>query len=365
MFRVWLVSTKTWGDRVLVKEESCTYGRSKNQGTSKRAVFDLNDPQAAATVNLESTYPGQRAIVVEWGGHVIHVGIIWEADFNNDDYILDLTHDDIWSFWDMRLIAQDKTENITKWSSTLSGLSKSTLIKRMLQWGTNGTAYELPLTFPADAAGSNERKFYGYDMDTVQDLLSEMMTGGPDIDFRPYWTASKTIAWEVRIGDLTDNLWGVNFAVQRPGASGLSIKTSARQLATHQFAVGEGSEVDMLVRESQSANISEYPQLDRVINAKDIRSGAKLYESAAEELVSRNQTTRQASMNIHIDHRPAHRPDLPSAYDLADLKPGTQVRWYMRDNPYILTGWRIWEVVKFSGDTNSDWVSIDFQEKGG
>lgn len=364
-YRVWSLSSKTWADRVELKPKSTSWERTFNHGAGGSSVLVLSDPDVAATAGLNDSYPGQRAIVVDYDDVVVYAGIIWEADYKRDDQMLTVTHEDIWSLWDARLISEVRTQDIVNWEKTYSGLEYDTIIKRIIQLAVAGSGRNVPMVYEDDYTGGRSRTYNGYNMDTALGAMEEIMdlSNGPDVDFRPEWDGNGGIRFTLRTGDLSLNTIEVNFSAPEPPAQGLWIKTSARDVATQMFAVGEGSgkktakSPGMLVRESASSNIADYPALERVEQFKNIKKGADLYEQAYSALVATDQAVQQAGFELKLDS--------PILGNLWELRPGTIVRWNITGDPYITSGWREWRVLKYSGDIDSDFVKIEFQPQGG
>ena len=364
-YRVWSVSAKTWADRVELKPQSTSWERTFNHSAGGSSSLVLSDPDVAATAGLNDSYPGQRAIVVDYDDVVVYAGIIWKAKYLRDTQTLNLTHQDIWSLWDARLISEVRDQNIVNWKKTYSGLEYDTIIKRIIQLAVAGSGRTIPMVYEDDYTGGRTRTYYGYNMDTALDAIEEIMdlSNGPDVDFRPEWDDNGGIRFTLRTGDLSLNTIEVNFAAPEPPAHGLWIETDASDVATQMFAVGEGSgqktakSPGMLVRESASSNIADYPALERTEQFKNIKKGDELYEQAASALVANNQAIRQAGFDLKLDS--------PILGNLWELRPGTIVRWNITGDPYFTDGWREWRVLKYSGDITDDFVSIEFQPEGG
>ena len=109
-----------------------------NGGSGGNATFNLGDSSVAAYANLTELYPGQRMIVVDYDDVVVYAGIIWEANYDRDSQKLSVTHNDIWSLFDLRLISAVRDENIVNWEATFSGLEYDTIIKRLVQLAVSG-----------------------------------------------------------------------------------------------------------------------------------------------------------------------------------------------------------------------------------
>jgi hypothetical protein len=364
-YRVWSVSTKTWADRVELLPSSCSWSRTMNAGSGGSATFNLSDPTVRAYANLTELYPGQRAIVVDYDDVVVYAGIIWDTSYDRDTKKLTVSHSDIWSLFDLRLISAVREQEVVNWQQTYSGLEYDTIIKRLVQLATTGTGRSIPMNYETDYPGGRSRTYYGYNLDTLMDSMQEIMdlSDGPDVDFRPEWDGAGGLQFTVRTGELTLNEIELNFSADQPAATGLWIKTNAQNLATQVFAVGEGSgkktakSAGLLVRESQSSNIADYPSMERIEQFKNTKKGDELYSQAASALIANNQAIRQAGCQVSLNS-----PVLGSMWD---LRPGTYVHWYIREDPYFTTGWRDWRVLKYSGDIASNFVTLEFQPKGG
>ncbi|NKG22201.1 hypothetical protein [Paeniglutamicibacter terrestris] len=362
---MWSLSSKTWSDRVELKPQSSPWERGFNHVFGGSTSLVLSDPDVAATAGLTDTYPAQRLIIVDYDDVVVYAGLIRRARYVRDTRALSLTHEDIWSLWDARLISEVRDQNIVNWKKTYSGLEYDTIIKRIIQLAVAGSGRNVPMVYEDDYTGGRTRTYYGYNMDTALDAMEEIMdlSDGPDVDFRPEWDGAGGIRFTLRTGDLSLNTIEVNFSAPETPASGLWIETDASEVATQMFAVGEGSgqrtakSPGMLVRESASSNIADYPALERTEQFKNIKKGDELYEQASSALIANNHAVRQAGFELKLDS--------PILGNLWELRPGTIVRWYISDDPYFTTGWREWRVLKYSGDITDDFVKIEFQPKGG
>ncbi|MCW2132880.1 hypothetical protein [Arthrobacter sp. VKM Ac-2550] len=354
-WNVYTLSTITWGDRVKVEPESMTWGRAKNHGESGNASFKLGDPMVAETAGLTDLYPGERAIVADWDGTVVYAGIIWDATYTMDDQTLQLSHGDLWSMLERRLMIRDWSGDLADTKMTFNNLSLETQAVKTLvaQWGAG--RFALPLVLPSDKSGTEDRVYYGYDMMTVTEGLGDIMEadGGPDVDFLPRWAGNGTLEWVMRVGDLTHGRAEYDFAADDPQARGLWIKTDASEVATKVYAVGEGTEVDTLIRSSTTETLF-YPGLERVESFKNVKKSGELQSLARESLRANNSATRQAGFDVLAG----------GAHPISSLQPGTTVRWNMRKDPYITEGYREWEIVKIKGSLG-EWVTIEFQQKGG
>lgn len=356
-YKVYTVSTASWGDRVEIPVLSCAWGRCLNEGFSGQATFALADPGVVAAVSNGHLNVLQRCLVVEFDGQVVYAGIIWDSTYDRDSRRLSVSHADLWSLWAVRLISQDRTSTIATWKQPYLGFSYRTLLKRMVQLGTTGTGRIVPIVYEPDFTGSANRTYYGYNLDTVIEALDELMhlENGPDIDFRPEWDGSGGLRWQMVTGDLAGNggMIEVNFAADQPQATGLVEKVSSREKVTQVFGVGEGSGVDMKVSVGTGTPV-EFA-IERVEQAKNIKSGAQLNEFTQGELMARIPLIYQYEMNVEV------RSPVIGA-NPSSLRPGMVVRWFIMDDPKITAGWRTCTIIKYSGEVTSDFIHLESQE---
>lgn len=354
-YRVYTVSTSTWLDKIEIRPKTCSWARAMNEGSGGSASFELDDPDVALTTRGGAVDVVTRCLVVEFGGVVVYAGIIWESDYDFDTKTLSIQHEDIWSLWELRLIAANRTSAMPAWKQTYSGLEYDTIIKRLVQLATTGAGRTVPLVFEDDYSGGRSRTYNGYNADTLVEALEEIMDlpGGPDVDFRPEWNDDRSgLRWTVRTGHMNpDNQTvEVNFSAPQAPARGLKVKTTARERATQVLGVGEGSGVDMKVR---SAGGSGAFALERAEQAKNIKDGTQLADFAAGELSTRGQNIRQYSFEVPLDS--------PIVGSLWTLKPGMTLRWHVTGDPYLADGWRDSMVIQYQGDIASDFVTLETQ----
>ena len=356
-YRVYTVSTATWADKAEVKPKNAPWKRTYNESTGGlSATFALSDPDVQATSAGGLLTPIDRAIVVEYEGVVMYAGMIWDDDYNRDTQTLTINHEDAaWSIMALRLIAEDRTGNIPSWVKTYTGMEYDTIIKRLVQLATSGAGRTMPIMYEDDYSGGRERKYYGYNLDTALDSITEIMDlpGGPDVDFRPEWNADKSgIQWTLRTGDMNPDGQTIEAVVSAENSAvrGLTRKRSGRERATRIMGVGEGSGVDVKVR---AAADSGAIQLERVEQSKNTKSLTDLQSFADGKLAARNALITQYSMDLDVSS--------PVIGNLWTLKPGAFLRWYISGDPEISSGWRSQRIIEYAGDITSNWLSLEVQ----
>lgn len=354
--KVWTVSTETWGDRQLVGPTSAQWKRTYNESAGGlQTSFKLADEAVAAVVQAGALTPVERCLVIDHDGVVVYAGILWEDDYDADTRSLTVSHEDIWSLLALRLIAGDRTGAIPAWVQTYTGMEYDTVIKRLVQLATTGAGRTIPIQYEADYSGGRSRTYYGYNLDTAVEAITEIMNlpGGPDVDLRPEWAADgSSLQWTLRTGDMNPDGQTIEVMVNadRSAVRALKRKRSGRERATRVMGVGEGSGKDIKVRAGVGAGAL---QLELVEQAKNIKTLAELQDFADGKQAARTALITQYSMDLNITS--------PVIGNLWQLKPGTTLRWYTQGDPVIPNGWRTSTIIEYSGDTASEWIHLELQ----
>lgn len=357
MYQVYTVSTATWGDKALVDASSCQWRRTYNESAGvQQATFNLSDPDVQALNAAGLFTPLERAIVVEYDGSVVYAGIVWEDDYDCDSEQLVVKHEDVWSLVALRLIAEDRSGAIAEWVRSYTTLADETVLKRLVQLATSGAGRGLPIVFESDqSASGNEHTYYGYNLDTLIDAMGEIINApsGPNVDFKPSWApGGETLRWHLRTGDMNPDGRSieVNAAADDSALRGIKRVRSGREVATRVMGVGEGSGIDIRVR---AAAESSSMHLEVVDQAKNIKTLTGLQRFANGRLAARSRLITQYSGELLMTS--------DAVGNVAQLHPGVVLRWYMRGDPVISTGWKSHRMIGYGGEISSDWLSLALQ----
>lgn len=360
-YRVWSVSTTSWSDRVPLNEQSCTWATALNEGRSGQAQFQLGDPAVAQAFDEGLLSPLSRVLIVEWEGTPLYGGIILTSDYDRDTRVLTLTHiDAIWWILARRHVLASRGSDAPAHDLLWSKLTYGTLVNRAITHAQNGGAgYNLPIIIPGDDAGVHSLPLHGYHMPIASEVIVDITAKemGPDVSFRPRWTASGSVEFVRTSSPFDSTAYDVyDFHVGAPesGVTGLKWKVDASNVTNRLFALGEGSEKNMLV-EVVSDTYSPYLALERSKAFKDEPDRNDLRSLAVEELATANSPTVQVSMDVPAAGSP----------DVSQLRLNSLIRWIVMDDPFFEPGWKTGRVIEFSGDTTSSKVHLEFQPLGG
>lgn len=361
-YKVWSVSTTSWADKVLVDAASCSWATALDGGTTRQAQFKLGDPDVAAALDAGHLGALSRALIVEWEGVPLYGGIILTNDYDRDTQTLTVSHTDAmwWVLARRHLLASRGSDAATR-NLSWSNLTYGTLVNRAITSAqTGGAGYNLPIIVPGDDAGVHSLTLYGYHMpiaaEVIEDIAAKEM--GPDVSFRPRWANGGDSVEFVRTSSPFDStnyqVYDFHASAPESGISGLTWKVDASKVTNRLFAIGEGSEKNMLI-EPVSDPYSPYLALERSVAFKDQSDRAALRSRGVEELATANSPTVQIAMDIPAGGSP----------NVSQLRLNAEIRWIVTDDPFFEAGWKSARIVEFSGDTSSSKVHLEFQPLGG
>lgn len=238
---------KVWN--IATSSASCTTTLN-GAGTITAAIpLPQYDPSTGTKLDITNlVFPGRSYLAYEENGTILNAGPIWSADWDNDTGTWNLNAAGIRSYWDHRFVlpALANPEASRTARTSITGVSLRTAAKRLVAQAQAWTSGSVPMLYPeADETGTVSLVYDGYAMHRVGDALNEIVTGGPDIDFRATFTAAgNAITWSMVTGtpELTqgstpgDRMW--NTAVPYPTVKALKINWDATTLVTDDYEVG-------------------------------------------------------------------------------------------------------------------------------
>lgn len=357
-WRLFSVSTDTWGDKVELPADDPNGGRALNTGAAGTTIFRVGDPSVAEVITEATVAPLERALVAEWDGVVVYAGLILDVDEDHDAKTLTVTHSDIWWLWQFRHVLAMHGAGAQTLPPLVFNGSLATIAKYVILEGADAAPaarYQLPIVWPADEAGPDSRTYYGYKFPSVADSLDELIKtdGGPDVDFAPRWSSAGKLEWVMRSGTLTIGLWEWDTTADKSGVSKLRVKTSGAKVTNKVIGTGEGSERSLLVKAEESFAGSLSPALERVVSYQDISDINQLAARARADLATANDPTQQMSFTITTE----------DDVKVSDLVLGGTARVKTKGVRFLADGWSDWRLIQFDFDRTS--VSLQFQQQGG
>jgi hypothetical protein len=283
--------------------------------------------------------------VTQYGGYVI--GRPYEVGSSSVGVQLG----DLWALTARRGAWDHNAPNVEVWKGTVTGSLAFQAAQALLR-GRTGPALpdmRIPVTIPGFGGTAVTRTYYGYDLDFVGDVHADLMDEGLDIYFQPRNIGNGDFDWLMNAGPAWSSGVSREFHVTSDDVvTGFSESSDGARITNNARYVGEGSEVDMLVRSDRNV-ASAYPLLDRVSDRKNIKDVSQLAALADQDLVAYESQTTQWDFNVTAS----------TSIDVGDV-----VRLWFDGDPWIADGFHDRRVVKVTGDL-SDRITVSCQPTGG
>ncbi|OOB90285.1 hypothetical protein [Rathayibacter sp. VKM Ac-2630] len=215
-----------------------------------------------------------------------------------------------------------------------------------------GEGWNLPLVFPPDGSGDLERVYRYWDMVSPDRALAELsdLADGPDLDFEPRYRDDGGIEWVVRVGgpQLSGPDFDINLDAPENAAMDWAWKANGQDQRSGSIAVGNGSEVDMLVAFANNLPGPSMVIRDMVESYKEITDAGTLLGHAYSDLWSHRAPTEQWSLDLDADY-----PIAPGETLLDRLRVGARVSLGLTGDPVIPDGWHDLYCIGYSTDTTT------------
>jgi len=315
----------------------------------------------SATIPIDGTFSKAALsdLLLHWGrilrldrdGQTVYGGYITGRPYQRGRSSIGVDLADLWTLLGRRGAWDHNAPNVELWKQTVTGSLAHHAAQAILRGRTGPTlpAMGMPVTVPGFGGTAVTRTYYGYNVETVEDVLADLLDEGLDIYFEPRNIANGDFDWIMRAGPAWTSGVQREFHVTADDAiTGFSENSDALRVTNNARYVGEGSEVDMLVR-SQRNTASPYPLLDRVTDKKNISNVSQLTALAYQDLATFAQPTFQWEFTVTAN----------TPIDVGDV-----VRLWFDGDPWIADGYHDRRVVKISGDL-SEQKKIAVQPTGG
>jgi len=227
----------------------------------------------------------------------------------------------------------------------------SLIWQRLTQWNPE---WNLPVDVPANASGTYSRTIKRDEMVTGESLFRAIEDQGFEIGFRPYFTASYGVRWQllvqpqIAIGSAID----VPLSVEKPAATGVTVTDDSSKRLTGVFYVGQGHGEDTITAWAGSPN--GRPIRDSFRYAKDIRDQAALQAMADAAFAAERLPVRQWSLSV----------DAGEDFSPALVAPGRLLDMAVADDWWIADGIYRQRVVSVRGSYGSLTLNPEVQAYG-
>lgn len=296
--------------------------------------------------------PWQYLIALERDGVVKYGGYVIPGSYTRGVSSVSVELGDFWAMLGRRIMTAPGVTNIEKWSTTLTGpraLHAATLVA-LNRDRASTPASTFPMTIPGGWTGESvTRPYRGYEMTYVHDKLSSLMDEGLDILFKPRWVGG-VFGWLMQGGDawVTGVTRELNVTADESDVTEFSERTDGARITNNADRVGEGSEVDLLVRSWPDVS-STLPLLERITMSKSVSDVNQLSALALQDLATYRTATVQWDFKVTAG---------------TEIEVGDTVRMIFDGDLWIPDGIYTRRVVKIAGDM-SDQISVSVQPTGG
>lgn len=340
MWNHWIVDTLT-GDKLMrVSPTTNSRARKLNVVGQSTATFTLRDAETALPRETwrDLTTPWARTLVTCWDDVPAHAGIIQKRAWNPSSGVLTIDHAEFRTIFTRRLahpVGLYPSGTLTVSGKSARGLVRAIVMAGAYRYGL-GDPWHLPIAYPADEGGPFNKTWFNYNFASIEEMLTEVqhMDGGPDIDFRPRWSGSDALEWELRVGTPLlpgPTLEWVVDADESTAVDVVATEDAAKQL-TGVFGIGKGSEADIRHGEA-GLGVPPGPMipfLDVTRSFKNIDDQGTLDSLSMGELRALWETTTSFSFNVIASDEVSP----------LDLVPGARLRLYFAGDEFVPDGWQ-------------------------
>lgn len=358
-YRVTLVDGGSWMPMIDLPVDDFPWKRLWNTGHQSSFSFKVSQADLQPELYRTNIWPLEYWVVVQWNNTPIYAAIITDHKYKRSSRTVTVSVADIWYFWDRRHVLDNKTAEAGLYLLNWKNISYKTLAIRSVKKGieqveTSPLNWDLPIVFPAESSGSIDREVWGYSFETVKELLDEASQAGEfNIDFRPRWASDGSLEFVMEF-DGSGTTLEYDLDAEISPVTDLEYTVVGSKLANHVFGIGEGSEMDMLVRVSTKPSYTKYPALESTMDGKNITKKERLQDLATAHRFSHDASIRQATLEVLADGPP----------HVGQFRLGSKVRWRSVEDPYVPTIWHEQTIVEFSGSLKNK-VSISMTDFGG
>lgn len=315
----------TWTQHVAGIDDSTLTFIAEDQG------FDVpeGDRSEARAQFQDLLDADRRFLVVSWGDHIESATINRTPDYSLSDGTFTVRGRGIRTYASERStfgVNNHVNGNLTITNRTHSGAAAQ-VMQRLMQWAPE---WFLPVDLSADAPGNYSRSITWDEMVTGESLFRAIEAQGFEIGFRPYFTATKAVRWQMRVEPriTIGAARTVPLSVEQPAAANVHVVDDSSKRLTGVFYVGRGHGEDTIT--AWAGNPQGRPIRDAFRYAKDIIDQAALDAMAAADFAANKDALRQWSLEVDVDDD--FPPENAAPGHLLDMNVVND--WYLDDNTY-------------------------------
>jgi hypothetical protein len=366
-WRAWVFDTATGAfetDLPLANIPSYNYGIN-DQGGSGSVDVAIVGPDAFDPLLLSqyAENEGWRwSVGVSHNDVILQAGPILTETYTDPSTYVTLAFAGIWKVFTKRVVLNpavpystplDPMADLTYTNVTPRQLAKLLIQDNMTSQG------DLPIDLPDDdtAAGTLTQTYYGYDLNVLADALGNLTTmdGGPELEFRPYWSDPLTVRWAMRSGSPHIGTIGAPWAYDygERGAMVLLDKASDSTATAFGFyARGSGNQDTSIIGYGADMTLPSqgFPMLLAVDgNHNNETSVSNLNAFATADVQTYKAPVRTYSATIRLNG--TDKSGLPTGSpNLSQLQMGDTLTAHVEGHARIATGTYTWRVLNVANN---------------
>lgn len=352
MFQAYVCDSITGAVLDRVDVSAFTWEQLISAGGSGSVTLPLDGTYSKAELRTLAE-PWSRIWALAYGERLLYMGYVTGRSYSRSSNALTVGLSDLWTLFERRGAWDHSAPAVQKWRTTVTASlagQAAAAIRRGRDTGPALPAMEMPLTIPAMTGSPVTRTYFGYNVQTIHEVLSDLLEEGLDIAFEPRFIGNGDTDWLMLAGPDWSSGRSHEFMVTAPDSpvSAFDETADAARVTNNARRLGEGSEEDMLIRSNRNT-ASPYPLLDRVTAVKQVNDVAQLSAQADNDLRLYAAPTFQWNFKVHLD---------------TGVRIGDTVRLHFDGDPWIADGWHTRRVVKLSGEI-SPFLTVGCQPTGG
>lgn len=221
--------------------------------------------------------PWRWSLALCFNRKIIQAGPIVAESYTDQQGQSNVTISGIWALFAKRLVSNPSwvasgTPAVTAADTTFTSFTDYQIAKRLMANSlSRGNA---PIDLPADdVAGVNTQTYFGYDMNTVSDMITNItqLVGGPEIEFSPYFDPANAgfIRWAMNIGRPTlgqgaASPWAYDYG--KVGCcTAIDVAIDGSKMTFRDYVRGSGSQYTQIIgTAATSTAVGPYPLLEDV-----------------------------------------------------------------------------------------------------
>lgn len=317
------------------------FDRRVNTDGSIKVTLPVQDPSfPTVTLMRAVTTPWRFSIAVSIGTFVLAYGPLMTYKFSQRADTVDLGAGSIWSIFNRRLCYSGAAiTSPVSMATSMDGVYGPTSLQGVARGMVSdsigrGTGFELPIDLPAAIAGTTTQNYPIFDMASVGTRLKDLtaQSGGPDIDWSPYFSDASHIRVTMRIG--TPDLAQVGNTLIWDDVSGIveaDVDSSGANMTTSVFTKGNATDrASQIAYTTNTALIAAgWPQLETFDTSHSSVTDFTVLQGYSDEGVAFNKAPEEVwTVTVVCDQSPV----------VSTYLPGYFASFNMRNHPWIPAG---------------------------